>query len=358
MAEESPEPGRGAGSETGARPRDVDCGQGELHRRRPGADQVQRGTGTAYRDWTSAGGTPARERHARTAWRPPVAARDAAHVPGHRTTATGAVRTYPPWPGFADSPASSLEEGLEFVRSTPRSAWRADLADGYLDRAGRPPCWVRNLADGDTEAIDIVMRALRDFYAAVVAPRWESVVSSFHGDVARRMPVLAAGGYQALFGTLHRQLRWQDNGLERQGVDFEHDLGGTGMLMMPSAFWTGPPVFVLDGERIPNVLVYAAQPNGRADGPDHASLSGEAGHDSLAILIGSTRAAVLRALAEPCGTADLAATTGISAASASEHAKALRDADLVQTRREGRSVRHSLTPLGRTMLGQLQSAAT
>src|SRR5437762_6628535 len=93
MAEESPEPGRGAGSETGPRPREVDCGQGELHRRRPGADQVQRGTGTAYRDWTGAGGSPARERHARTARRPPVAARGAAEVPGHRTTAARAVRT-------------------------------------------------------------------------------------------------------------------------------------------------------------------------------------------------------------------------------------------------------------------------
>jgi DNA-binding transcriptional ArsR family regulator len=126
------------------------------------------------------------------------------------------------------------------------------------------------------------------------------------------------------------------------------------MLMMPSAFWTGPPVFVLNGERTPNVLVYAARPGG----PDHASSPGAAGNDSLATLIGSTRAAVLRALAEPCGTAGLAATTGISVASASEHAKALRDADLIQTRREGRSVRHSLTPLGRTMLGQLRSAAT
>jgi DNA-binding transcriptional ArsR family regulator len=266
----------------------------------------------------------------------------------------GLFGPYPPWPGFADSPASSLEEGLDFVRSTPRSAWRAELADGSLYRTARPPCWVQNLAAGDTEALDIVVRALRDLYAAVVAPRWASVVSSFHGDVARRMPVLAAGGHQALFGTMDRQLRWQDNGLERQGVDFEHDLGGTGMLMMPSAFWTGPPIFVLDGERLPNVLVYAAQPDGR----DHASPPGVAGNDSLSILIGSTRAAVLRALAEPCGTADLAATTGISVASASEHAKVLREADLIQTRREGRSVRHSLTPLGRTILGQLQSAAT
>ena len=256
----------------------------------------------------------------------------------------------PPWPAFADSPAAGLEEGLEFVRAMPRSAWCADLSDGCLDRMGRPPSWVRNLADGDAESVSIVVRALRDFYAAVVAPRWESVVSSFHGDVARRMPVLAAGGHEALFGTLHQQLRWHDNGLVRPGVDLQHDLGGHGMLIMPSAFWTGPPVFVLDGERLPNVLVYAAQPGGRADGPEHASAPG---NDSLAILIGSTRAAVLRALAEPCGTADLAATTGISVASASEHAKALRDADLVQTRREGRSVRHSLTPLGRTMLGQL-----
>ena len=66
---------------------------------------------------------------------------------------------------------------------------------------------------------------------------------------------------------------------------------------------------------------------------------------------------MLRALGEPRGTADLASTVGISPVSASEHAKVLRDADLIETRREGRSVRHSLTPLGRTMLGQLRSAA-
>jgi DNA-binding transcriptional ArsR family regulator len=65
---------------------------------------------------------------------------------------------------------------------------------------------------------------------------------------------------------------------------------------------------------------------------------------------------VLRALAAPRGTVELAGVVGISPASASEHAKVLREVYLIETLREGRAVRHSLTALGRTMLGQLQTS--
>jgi len=75
--------------------------------------------------------------------------------------------------------------------------------------------------------------------------------------------------------------------------------------------------------------------------------------DALAALLGPTRAAVLRALRTPRGTAELAQEVRISPASASEHAKVLRDAHLIETSRAGRSVRHSLTMLGAAMLGQL-----
>jgi len=44
---------------------------------------------------------------------------------------------------------------------------------------------------------------------AVVAPRWDSVRVAFHADVASRIPVLAAGGHEELFGTLHPRLRWR-----------------------------------------------------------------------------------------------------------------------------------------------------
>jgi DNA-binding transcriptional ArsR family regulator len=257
----------------------------------------------------------------------------------------------PPWPAFFDSTATDLDEALDFVRATPRSLLRSEMDHVLTNRPGRPSSLLRGLANGDREALEVVVRALRALHDAVVAPRWDSVLSSFYGDIARRMPVLAAGGHEVMFETLHEQLHWRDDGLERGGLDAEFDLGGDGLLLVPTAFWTGPPVFVVgDGARVPHAMMYAAQPNGQGALP----LADQAGIDSLATLIGPTRAAVLRALAEPQGTASLADTVGISPASASEHTKVLREAYLIETHREGRSVRHALTPLGRTMLGQLR----
>jgi DNA-binding transcriptional ArsR family regulator len=262
---------------------------------------------------------------------------------------------HPPWPTFFDSPIPDLDEALDFVRASPRSYLRKELANLWRDRPGRPPAWLQNLADGDADALEMLVRALRDLHDAVIAPRWESVLTSFHGEVARRMPVLAAGGHQALFDTLDERLHWEDNSLHRWGKDGEYGLGGGGLLLIPSAFWTGPPLLVMDGTSDGNALVYTARPDGQ---PAEPVVTDQAGTDNLAALLGPTRAAVLRALAEPRGTAELADAVGISPASASEHAKVLRDANLIQTRREGRSVRHSLTPLGRTMVGRLPVGLT
>jgi DNA-binding transcriptional ArsR family regulator len=263
-----------------------------------------------------------------------------------------------PWSALFDEFAPDLHAGLEELRATPRAILRAQVSSTWSDQGGRPPLWVRNLADGYREEFELVIRALHDLHDAVVAPRWDSAVAVFHADVARRIPVLVTGGHEALFGTLHPKLRWQDGGLEREGLTCKSGLGGHGLLIRPSAFWTGEPIFALDetGHR-PNVMVYAARPSGEPDGRDGTAV-GSAAPDGLAALLGSTRAAVLRALGEPLGTAELAAAVGISPASASEHSKVLRDASLIETRRLGRAVRHSLTPLGAMMVGQLPPPAS
>jgi Helix-turn-helix domain len=254
-----------------------------------------------------------------------------------------------PWPGVFERFTPDLGEGLEELRAASRASLRAGLA--RCPEASRPPLWVRNLADGDREQLELVIRALRDLHDTVVAPRRDTAVAASRADLARRIPVLVTGGQEALLGTLHPRLRWRDEGLERTGIDFETSLDGRGLLLRPSAFWTGEPIFSFDQEdHRPHVLTYAAQPNGRsASGTGTAT--DLADRDSLAALLGPTRAAVLRALREPRGTAELAAAVQISPASASEHAKILRDASLIETRREGRGVRHSLTALGTAMVG-------
>jgi hypothetical protein len=254
-----------------------------------------------------------------------------------------------PWPGIFERFTPDLGEGIEELRAASRTSLRAGLA--RCQEADRPPLWVRNLADGDREQLELVIRALRDLHDAVVAPRRDTAVAASRADLARRVPVLVTGGQEALLGTLHPRLRWRDEGLERTGIDFETSLDGRGLLLRPSAFWTGEPIFSFDQEEHrPHILTYAAQPSGRLAG-GNGSASDLAGHDSLAALLGPTRAAVLRALREPRGTAELAAAVQISQASASEHAKILRDASLIETRREGRGVRHSLTALGTAMAG-------
>jgi DNA-binding transcriptional ArsR family regulator len=250
----------------------------------------------------------------------------------------------PPWPGFMDPLLPDLDDALEVVRATPRSVLREEVPLSWRS-AARPPSWLRALADGDPESVETVVRALRDFYQACVAPCWPQIVATFRADIADRIPVLATGGLAAVLGTLHSDLTWRDNGLERSGRPGQFSLDGGGVKLIPSVLWTGPPVFASQPAELGgNGILYAAQP---------APTASETGQSAdLVGLLGRTRAAVLQALRAPLSTRELAASTGTSAPSASEHASALRAAGLVHTVRRGRSVSHSLTPLGRSLLNK------
>jgi DNA-binding transcriptional ArsR family regulator len=254
-----------------------------------------------------------------------------------------------PWPAFLDPVTASVDEGLEIVASTPRSWVRHELAASWR-RPERPPTWLRALADGDREAFTTLAEALNAFYLACVAPHWQVIINAYRADMARRADVLAQVGLGEFFGTLHQDLTWQRGSLVRAGRSLQRAgrrldlrLDGAGLQMTPSVLWTGPPLFAISApSSAVSTMIYpawSALPNA-----DPAS-----GRD-LTPLMGRTRAAVLRALRVPCGTAELAARIGISAASASEHAAALRAAELIETERHGREVRHSLTSLGRTLL--------
>jgi DNA-binding transcriptional ArsR family regulator len=204
--------------------------------------------------------------------------------------------------------------------------------------------------------MDLVARGLRDFYQACIAPHWRGVAAAFRADLTARTPLLAAGGPAALLSSLHPQLTWTGDGLHRVTGTQTFELDGTGMQLVPSVFWTGVPLLSLRAPRYGgNALLYSARPalpggspsDGAGDGTDPAS-----GGGTLDRLLGRTRAAALRALQQPCSTTELAGRLRVRPSSASEQARALRDAGLVHTTRHGKAVRHSLTPLGHSLLIQ------
>jgi DNA-binding transcriptional ArsR family regulator len=247
-----------------------------------------------------------------------------------------------PAPTFVDPSVPDLDEGLELVRATAVPVLREQVPASWRG-AGRPPLWLRALADGEPEAMETVIRALRAFYLACVRPYWSRIVATFRADVSGRMPVLATGGLAEVLGTLHETLAWRDSSLERSWRTGEYALDSHGVQLLPSALWTGPPLFCDHSPQSGgSTLIYQARP------PVTAYDEGRS--RDLAGLLGHTRAAVLYALRAPRGTAELAACVGTSAPSASEHAAALRASGLVQTVRRGRGVTHSLTPLGRSLL--------
>jgi DNA-binding transcriptional ArsR family regulator len=243
---------------------------------------------------------------------------------------------------------SDLEPGLEMVCATPRQELREQLALSWK-RTARPPSWLRSLAGGEREALETVRRGLRDFHDACIAPHWPDIVASFRADIAARIPLLATHGLARVFSTLHTDLTWHDGALDRTGRTGEYSLDGSGLQMMPSVLWPGPPLFTIGPPGLGgNALIYAAR--------RPAEHAGTNGSRELAAVLGRTRTAALAALGEPCGTAELAARLGISVPSASEHATALRKADLIQTVRRGRGVHHFLTPLGRSLLNGYQGS--
>ncbi|GIG60203.1 transcriptional regulator [Longispora fulva] len=176
--------------------------------------------------------------------------------------------------------------------------------------------------------------AAERFREIAVAPHWEQIRARVAADRAGRTRALSDGGTGLLLRTLHPAVRWAAPVLELPGPDRDVRLDGSGLLLQPSVFcWRRPE---LHGDRI---LVYPAAAEPVREPRD------------LGALIGRARAAMLSVLAAGgASTTELALRTGLSAATASQHATILRAAGAISTRRAGQSVLHSLTPLGQRML--------
>ncbi|MFI5556407.1 winged helix-turn-helix domain-containing protein [Streptomyces sp. NPDC051738] len=243
-----------------------------------------------------------------------------------------------------------LDAGVGALLSTPRGRFRGDLLE--LSRAGRGlPPWARPLADGDKEAVAHLARSFRGYFETALAPWWGRVRARFDAERAIHSRYLADGDHGdqgdlgGLLSTLHAGLVWRKPVLEVTGVGADRDvhLDGRGLLVLPSYFCWRKPTLLRD-PALPCVVVYPMTHGTMLGG-------GASGLRSLNALLGRTRAGILELVADHgLTTTELAHDAGISPATASHHVGVLRKAGLLSTCKAGKTVLHSVTPLGMALL--------
>lgn len=292
-------------------------------------------------------------------WRGPVTA-------GARTLSpdvTDLARYLAPRPGFVDlftliGPSGDIAEGIDRLYRTPAGPLRAEMSFAPVV-AGVRVGWIADFAHGDRAARERLTSALTSLHDLAIGPYWPRVRALLDNERAARIDVMARHGMDAMLAGLAPTLLWRPPVLEvpasfgvgaaGPGTVVDVHLRGRGLLLAPSLFNDTDPGFYTPWNDEPAVLIYPVELD------PAAALRlwrrpGEEGERALAGLLGVTRAAALRVIADGCTTTELAQRIGISPGGASQHATVLREAGLVVSHRHRNTVRHTLTGLGAGLL--------
>lgn len=238
-----------------------------------------------------------------------------------------------------------LAAGCDAILETSPRRVAKELA--RLDRTVGAPPWTARLT-GLEDRRELV-RVLRAYHDAVIAPYEETVRSRFDAERAALGRGFLDGGVHGLLGGAGPTIRWRPPSLQ---VDFppadrELRLDGRGLTLLPAYFCWRTPTSLAD-PALPPVVCYPVRRDATAPPPGHPLADTPSA--PLAALLGRTRAAALCAAAGGATTGEIARAAGVSAASASRHATALRDAGLITSSRHAATVLHTLTPVGASVL--------
>ncbi|GGS56200.1 ArsR/SmtB family transcription factor [Streptomyces cinerochromogenes] len=186
--------------------------------------------------------------------------------------------------------------------------------------------------------------AVRAWWAAGVQPYWPRIRAVLEADIAYRARQLAEDGIREVFAGLNPALTWSgDTLLSPHLPEPAACLDGAGITLVPTAFAVGCRFLTGDGPGQP-ALLYPTRAVGtlweRREPAD----------DSLARLLGRSRARLLALTSSPATTTQLAARTGLSPGAVSQHLAVLRAAGLVTSHRYRREVNYVASDLAVALL--------
>jgi DNA-binding transcriptional ArsR family regulator len=239
--------------------------------------------------------------------------------------------------------STSLESGLAAIAATPHHLVVDEISKLHKEN---PHPLLPDLIAHPAKALDLITSSLETYWRRAIEPDWRRMRSLLQEDLAFRLDELASGGIDRLFRNLHPSVRFSGTRIE---IDrpFSCDgepMAGQGVLLVPCVFTWPAALPVTAAPHVPTIT-YPPRGLGRLweDRQDTTD-------SPLADLVGRTRAAIVSHLDLPMSTTHLAYQLGVSAPTLSVHLGILRNAGVVDSRRDGRAVLYYRTPLGSQLL--------
>ncbi|MDQ5809270.1 MAG: helix-turn-helix domain-containing protein [Actinomycetota bacterium] len=244
------------------------------------------------------------------------------------------------------TPFPHFSAEIEALRRTPPERVREEVGRlvGQSSSSDRDRGLEAYLTD-PSGSVERLAQTLVGYHERVIAPYWPRLNTLLEGDVLRRARTLAFEGPEALFAGLHRAVRYRRGTIEvDKRWEQEVDPDGRGVLLIPVAF-SWPDLYVITDTFWQPTVVYSP----RGVGTLWQSRQPPTG-EALSAALGRGRASVLKSLAAPSTTTELARTLGSSPATVSQHLTRLRHAGLVEAHRRGRRVYYRLSANGESLL--------
>ncbi|MFF5532560.1 MarR family transcriptional regulator [Streptomyces cinerochromogenes] len=244
--------------------------------------------------------------------------------------------------------APAFQEELAVVRATPLDVVRHDLRAAHAPRP-LPPVLRQATAPGEEpvrELLDTLCAVLARYWESALLPYWPRIRLVLEADVRHRAGQLATGGAGALLSGLHPNLRWRGGVLTIARMIGRHEVAGEGrgLRLTPSVFAhkPAPPI----SAEAPPMLAYPGRGTATLWEPEPAPDA-----SALTALLGAPRTTLLRLLAEPLPTVELARRLGVTPSAVSQQLGVLHATGLVTRVRDGRRVLYRRSPLAERLAG-------
>ncbi|MET9672339.1 ArsR family transcriptional regulator [Streptomyces sp. NPDC006482] len=246
------------------------------------------------------------------------------------------------------SDEANLDEELASLGAVCPARARAELEESFPQGV---PAELRPLYADPAARIAELVAFLPEYWRAALAPYAATLRAATEEDLLFRSRTLATQGPEALLGEL-------PGAAGAAASEALTAAGAARLVLVPLLFGRGAPFSTASPDGSAAALSYPVEGSAVLVGqtPPERPADVPVRGDRLEILIGRSRAGVVRGIAAPTTTSDLAAALGLAPSTVSQHLTALVAAGVARRRREGVRVLYELDRPGVVLLRHMDGA--